>query len=96
VFIRKSPREAWAGSSSPREASVFGEGILIVKGFVLDVVFFLRLGFLDAMGSSSDIELVLDPRILIMRSMFFLRVVVRIGDGIFCGSVNISYGSGSW
>jgi len=77
-------------------AVFFGEGILIVEGFVLDVVFFLRLGFLDAMGSSSDIKLVLDPRILIMRSMFFLRVVVHIGDGIFCGSVNISYGGGSW
>ncbi len=77
-------------------AGFFGEGISIVEGFVLDVVFFLRLGFLDAMGSSSDIELVLDPRILIMRSMFFLRVVVCIGDGIFCGSVNISYGGGSW
>jgi hypothetical protein len=50
----------------------FGEGTLIVEGFVLDVVFFLRLGFLDAMGSSSDIELVLDPRILIMQSIFFL------------------------
>ena len=74
----------------------FDEGILIIEDFVLDVVFFLRLGFLDAMGSSSDIELVLDPRILIMRSMFFLRVVVRIGDGIFCGSVNICYGGGSW
>ncbi len=23
MFIRKSPREAWAGSSSPRKASVF-------------------------------------------------------------------------
>jgi hypothetical protein len=74
----------------------FGEGILIVEGFVLDVVFFLRLGFLDAMGSSSDIKLVLDPRILIIRSMFFPRVVVHMGDGIFCGSVNICYGGGSW
>jgi hypothetical protein len=77
-------------------AVFFGEGILIVEGFVLDAVFFLRLGFLDAMGSSSDIKLVLDPRILIMRSMFFLLVIVRIGDGIFCGSVNICYGGGSW
>jgi hypothetical protein len=77
-------------------AVFFGEGILIVEGFVLDVVFSLQLGFLDAMGSSSDVELVLDPRILIMQKMCFLRVVVRIGDGIFCGSVNISYGGGSW
>ncbi len=77
-------------------AVFFGEGILIVEGFVLDVVFFLQLGFLDAMGSSSDIKLVLDPRILIMQSMFFPHVVVRIGDGIFCGSVNICYGGGSW
>jgi hypothetical protein len=38
------------------------------------------------MGSSSDIEFVLDPCILIMQSMFFPRVVVPIGDGIFCGS----------
>ncbi len=72
------------------------EGILIVEGFVLDVVFFLRLGFLDAMGSSSDIELTLDPRILIMQSMFFPCVVLCIGDGIFYGSVNICYGGGSW
>ncbi len=77
-------------------AFFFGEGILIVEGFVLAVVFFLQLGFLDAMGSSSDIELVLDPRILIIQSMFFPRVVVRIGDGISCGSVNICYGGGSW
>jgi hypothetical protein len=53
-------------------AAFFGEGILIVEGFVLDVVFFLQLGFLDAMGSSSDIKLVLDPCILIMQSMFFV------------------------
>ncbi len=77
-------------------AVFFNQGILIVEGFVLDVVFFLQLGFLDAMGSSSEIKLVLDPRILIMRSMFFLHVVVRIGDGIFCVSVNICYGGGSW
>ncbi len=77
-------------------AVFFNEGILIIEGFVLNVVFFLRLGFLDAMGSLSDIKLVLDPRILIMRSIFFPRVVVRIGDGIFCGSVNICYGGGSW
>jgi hypothetical protein len=51
---------------------------------------------MNAMGSSSDIKLVLDPRILIMQSMFFPRVVVRIGDGIFCGSVDICYGGGSW
>jgi hypothetical protein len=70
-------------------AVFFGEDILIIEGFVLDVVFFLQLVFLDAMGSSSDIKLVLDPLILIMQSMFFPRVVVRIGDGIFCGSVNI-------
>ncbi len=73
-----------------------GESILIIEDFVLDVDFFLQLGFLDAMGSSSDIELVLDPRILIMQSIFFPHVVVRTGDGTFCGSVNISYGGGSW
>ncbi len=83
-------------SQSIMNSGFFGEGILIVEGFVLDVVNFLQLGFLDAMGSSSDIELGLDPRILIMQSMFFPRVVVHIGDGIFCGSVNISHGGGSW
>jgi hypothetical protein len=63
----------WLMVISVKESTVvfFGEGVLIVEGFVLDVVFFLQLGFLDAMGSSSDIKLVLDPRILIMRSMFF-------------------------
>ncbi len=77
-------------------AGFFNEGILIVEGFVLDVVFFLRLGFLDAMGSSSDIKLVLDPSILIMQSMFFPHVVVHIGDSTFCVSVNICHGGGSW
>jgi hypothetical protein len=55
----------------------------------------LRFGFIDAMGSSSDVKSV-DPRILIKRSMFLLRVVVRMGDGIFCGLVNIYNGGGSW
>ncbi len=44
-------------------AVFFGEGIAIVEGFVLDVVFFLGSGFFNTM--------VLDARILIMRSMFF-------------------------
>ncbi len=69
-------------------AVFFGKGIAIVEGFVLDVVFFLELGFFNTM--------VLDARILIMRSIFFPREVVGIGDGIFCGSVNICYGDGLW
>ncbi len=44
-------------------AVFFGEGIAIVEGVVLDVVFFLESGFFDTM--------VLDARILIMQSMFF-------------------------
>ncbi len=74
---------------------LFGGRLLIVVDFVFALVFFLRFGFIDAMGSSSDLKSV-DPRILIKRSMFLPRVVVRIGDGIFCGSVNIYNGGGSW
>ncbi len=69
-------------------AVCFGEGIAIIEGFVLDVVFFLGPGFFNAM--------VLDTRILIMQSMFFPWEVVGIGDGIFCGSFNICYGDGLW
>ena len=47
------------------------------------------------MGSSSEVKSV-DPCILIERSMFFQRVVVRMGNGIFCGLVNIYNGGGSW
>ncbi len=43
---------------------LFGGRLLIVADFVFALVFFLRFGFIDAMGSSSDIKSV-DPRILI-------------------------------
>ncbi len=74
---------------------LFGGRLLIVAGFVFALVFFLRFGFIDAMGSSSDVKSV-DPRILIKRSMFLPRVVVHMGTGIFCGSVNIYNSGGSW
>ncbi len=63
---------------------LFGGRLLIVADFVFALVFFLRFGFIDAIGLSSDVKSV-DPRILIKRSMFLLCVVVRMGDGIFCG-----------
>jgi hypothetical protein len=74
---------------------LFGGRLLIVADFVFAKVFFLCFGFIDAMGSSSDIRTV-DPRFLIKQSMFLPRVVVRMGDGIFCGLVNIYNGGGSW
>jgi hypothetical protein len=48
--------------------ALFGGWSLIVTDFVYALVFFLHLGFIDAMGSSSDVESV-DPRILIKQSM---------------------------
>jgi hypothetical protein len=60
----------------------FGGRLLIFTDFVFVLVFFLHLGFIDAIGSSSDVESV-DPCILIKRSMFLPRVVVRMGEGIF-------------
>ncbi len=74
---------------------LFGRRLLIVADFVFDLVFFLHFGFIDAMGSSSDVKSV-DTRILIKQSMFLPRVVVRMGDSIFCGLVNIYNGGGSW
>ncbi len=74
---------------------LFGGRLLIIADFVFALVIFLRFGFIDAMGSSSDVKSV-DLRILIKRSMFLQRVVVRTGDGIFCGLVNIYNGGGSW
>ena len=74
---------------------LFGGRLLIIADFVFALVFFLRFGFIDAMGSSSDVKSV-DPCILIKQSMFLPRVVVRMGDGIFCGLVNIYNGGGSW
>ncbi len=73
----------------------FGGRLLIVTDFVFFLVFFFCLGFIGAIGSSSDVKSV-DPCILIKRSMFLPRVVVRIGKGIFCRLVNIYNGGGSW
>jgi hypothetical protein len=73
----------------------FGGRLLIVADFVFALVFFLRFGFIDAMGSSSDVKSV-DPCILIKRSMFLPCDVVHMGNCIFCGSVNIYNGGGSW
>jgi hypothetical protein len=75
--------------------ALFGGRSLIVADFVFVLVFFFHLGFIDAIGSSSEVESV-DPRILIKQSMFLPRVVVHMGKGIFCGSVNIYNGGGSW
>ncbi len=44
--------------------ALFGGRLLILTDFVFALVFFLRLGFIDAIGSSSDVESV-DPCILI-------------------------------
>ncbi len=74
---------------------LFGGRLLIIADFVFALVFFLRFGFIDAMGFSSDVKSV-DPRILIKRSMFLPRVVVRMGNGIFCGLVNIYNSGGPW
>ncbi len=68
--------------------ALFGGRLLNVTDFVFILVFFLCLGFNDAIDSSSDVESV-DPCILIMRSMFLPRVVVSMGNGIFCGSFDI-------
>ncbi len=54
---------------------LFGGRLLIVADFIFALVIFLRFGFIDAMGSSSDVKSV-DPRILIKQSMFLPRVVV--------------------
>jgi hypothetical protein len=75
--------------------ALFGGRLLIVTDFVCVIVFFLRLGFIDAIGSSSDVESV-DPRILVKQSIFLPRVVVHMGKGIFCGLVNIYNGGVSW
>ncbi len=75
--------------------ALFGGRLLIVTDFVFVLVFFMRLGFIDAIGSSSDIESV-EPHILIKRSMFLPHVDVCMDEGIFCGLVNIYNGGGSW
>ncbi len=75
--------------------ALFGGRLSIVAPFFVFVLdFFFRLGFIDAIGSSSDVESV-DPRILIKRLMFLPRVVVHMGEGVFCGLVNIYNGGGS-
>ncbi len=75
--------------------ALFGGRLLIFTDFVFVLVFFLQLGFIDAIGSSSDVESV-DPCILIKRSMILLHVVVHMGKGIFGGSFNIYNSGGSW
>jgi hypothetical protein len=75
--------------------ALFGGRLLIVTDFIFVLVFFLHLGFIDAIGSSSDVESV-DPRILITWSIFLPRVIVRMGEGILCGSANIYIVGGSW
>ncbi len=75
--------------------SLFDGRLLIVTDFVFILLFFLHLGFIDMIGSSSDVESV-DQCILIKRSMFLPHVVVHMGEGIFCGSLNIYNGGGSW
>ncbi len=72
--------------------ALFGGRLLIFTDFVFILVFVLRLGFVDAIGSSSDIESV-DPHILIKQSMFLRHDVVRMGKGIFGGLFNV-YNSG--
>ncbi len=72
--------------------ALFGGRLLIFADFVFVLVFFLRLGFIDTIGSSSDVESV-DQCILIKQSMFLSRVVVLMGEGIFGGMFNI-YNSG--
>ena len=72
--------------------ALFDGRLLIITDFVIVLLFFLCLGFIDAIGSSSDVESV-DPHILIKQSMFLPRVVVHMGKGIFGGSFNI-YNSG--
>jgi hypothetical protein len=64
----------------------FGGRLLIITDLVFVLFFFLRLGFIDAIGSSSVVESV-DPYILIKQSRFLPHVVVRMGKGIFCGSL---------
>ncbi len=75
--------------------ALFSGRLLIVTDICFVLVFFFCLGFIDTIGSSSDVKSV-DPHILIKQSMFLLRVVMRIGKGIFCGLVNIYNGGGSW
>jgi hypothetical protein len=75
--------------------ALFGGRLLIIADFVFVLVFFFCLGFIDTIGSSSDVESV-HPCILIKQSMVFSRVVVHMGKGIFCGLVNTYNSGGSW
>ena len=68
--------------------SLFGERLFIVTYLVFVLVFFLHLDFLDAIGSSLLVESA-NPRILIKQSMFLPRVVMGMGEGMFCGSFKI-------
>jgi hypothetical protein len=75
--------------------ALFGGRLLINTDFVFVFVFPFCLGFIDTIDSLSEVESV-DPRILIKQSMFLPCIVVHMGEGIFCGSVNIYKGGGSW
>jgi hypothetical protein len=75
--------------------ALFGGRILIVADFVFVLVFSFVWVLIDAIGSSSDVESV-DPHILIKQSMFLPHDDVHMGEGIFCGLVNIYNGGGSW
>ncbi len=68
--------------------SLFSGRLLILTDLVLVLFFFLRLDFIDAIGSSSLVESP-NPHILIKQSRFLPRVVVGMGKGMFCESFNI-------
>ncbi len=61
---------------------LFGGRLFIVIDLVFALFFFLRLDFLDTIGSSSLVESA-NPRILIMRSRFLPRVFMGMGKGMF-------------
>ncbi len=68
--------------------SSFGGRLLIVTDLIFVFLFFLRLDFLNAIGSSSRVESA-NPHILIKQSRFLPRVLMGMGEGMFCGSFNI-------
>ncbi len=61
--------------------SLFGRRLFIVTDLVFVLVFFLRLDFLDAIGSSSLAESA-NPHILIMQSRLMPCVVLGKGKDI--------------
>ncbi len=68
--------------------SLFGGRLLTVTDLVFVLFFFLHLAFIDAIGSLSVVGST-NPCILIKQSRFLLRVVVGMGQGMFCGLFNI-------